>query len=186
MFWFDLIFDFAKAEGVSAALACAAGSSFTVRQPPREQNAWRLEFPANPSAEEAERAQGELRKVLAQIHRDGRVSLLAWKSIVRATRSASPLIFGIASLDDEHPGRHAMLTCIQAQTVSQWWAFALLELMDQNLGDRIRRCALETCGKYFVDSKAKGPDRLYCSTSHGSQDRVRRKRKRDARRRMGA
>jgi hypothetical protein len=36
----------------------------------------------------------------------------------------------------------------------------------------MRRCALRSCGRFFVAVKQKGPARLYCSEGHASQDRT--------------
>ncbi len=61
-------------------------------------------------------------------------------------------------------------------------AYILASLLQDDLADRIHRCALKDCGKYFVDwpgerGKA-GWDARYCSKRHNDRDRSRRYRAR--------
>lgn len=73
-------------------------------------------------------------------------------------------------------------TTLKPGSLQQWCAIAVAELISRGFGHRVRSCGLPSCDIFFVNWIRGGPKRAFCSTSHASQARVRRKRKRDAKR----
>jgi len=65
---------------------------------------------------------------------------------------------------------------VHPSSVTQLGAFAIAALVDAGFEDRIHRCALESCGRFFVAWKR--TDQRYCCPGHGSQVRVKRSRER--------
>ncbi len=61
---------------------------------------------------------------------------------------------------------------LTAQNIPQWFCFGLNMLIEDGLADRIGRCALDECDRYFVAWPGKrgraGKAQRYCCRRHGS------------------
>ncbi len=178
--WFETVLGFANAKNVAASVGQLKGSLCVVSDV--EHKRWMIQFPVAPSVSEGKEAQAELRKVLARIVRDGGANRQTWDLIVAATKIELPRVSGWLDFQPANQKTYFALTSIEGRKVAQWWGYHLAELVMQGLDERVRQCALETCNNYFVDAKTRGPSRLFCSTNHASQARVKRKRERDKRR----
>jgi predicted RNA-binding Zn ribbon-like protein len=176
-FWFDPVLSFVNAEDPGRLAKWLTNSLIKLDGYSRT-----LQL-AQGGRRDAGAAQQMLRETLEQLRKQGTCTPKIWASIFGDHKDlllaeAQSLVF----LSANRPKEFGSFTEITATSVSQWALLALAELISQGFDDRVRRCALETCNKWFIDSKSKGPRREYCSVSHGSQDRVKRKRRRDARR----
>ena len=70
---------------------------------------------------------------------------------------------------------------IKILKIEQWFASALMALIEANLAHRLRRCAFKSCNKYFMDwpRRRGAPRQKYCCPNHSNaarQAKVRRNR----------
>lgn len=176
-FWFAPILAFANAEDPERAIleiseaeiVFAAGNNRT----------WKLSFPAIED-DDVQEDQGKLRKILAALQERGPTRRL-WLDIAKKMTFA-PISGTVGPKAQAASFKLNAIVRIGPKSLEQWYAYAIAELISQGYGDRVKRCQLHTCQRFFVDDKTKGPPKVYCNTSHASQARVKRKRQRDARR----
>lgn len=68
----------------------------------------------------------------------------------------------------------------RATRIDQWYAMALVILVYSELISRLTICELPSCGRCFLAKNRTGGRKRYCTTNHGSQHRMQRKRMRDS------
>jgi hypothetical protein len=178
-FWFDPVLTFVNTEYPRRIAKWLTNYPIQLDLPDRHRA---LLLPEG-NVREANAAQQMLRENLEQLREQGRCTPKMWASMFRGHKELLSMeAESVVYLSANDPKKFTIRTEIKPSSVSQWALFALAELITQGFDTRVRRCALDTCNKFFIDAKTKGPRREFCSVSHGSQDRVKRKRKRDARR----
>jgi hypothetical protein len=174
-FWFQPVLHFANTNEPENVEALVGETEIVFAS--EGGRTWTLWFPWG-RTESATEEQTKLRKLLEVLSSRGPTRSL-WIQVAKMTlftRITGRANFGVAT------GHLKFTASITPENLEQWYGFALAELIAQGLGDRVRRCALDTCQRYFVAAKTKGPPKQFCSTNHASQARMKRKRQRDARR----
>ncbi|MEX0708059.1 MAG: CGNR zinc finger domain-containing protein [Woeseia sp.] len=177
--WFDQVIDFANASDLEQAIARLDGSVAIISE--ENNKRWQLQFPYVEdvgSSNDVNEAHQNLTRLLAAIVKRG-ATRAVWTEVAKA--AVFNKIRGTAAPGPK-PGAFKAIATVSPDNLVQWYGFALAELIAEGYGDRVKQCALDTCNNFFVDRKAKGPPRQFCSPGHGSQMRVKRKRQRDARR----
>jgi hypothetical protein len=176
-FWFDVVLDFANASDLEAAARrLSADDSVWLSTSDETKKKWQLRFPEDWEGTDLKSQQLEMRTLLDKLRTKG-VTRSLWGQIVMAASSPPVLpVSGFVMFFADRPSDFLPLAAITPRNVGQWYGFAIAELLAQGLGEKLRACALRSCGKYFVDASSRGHERYYCSQSHASQDRVAAKR----------
>lgn len=76
------------------------------------------------------------------------------------------------------PTRFELQHTLFQGTDDELFALAMVRIIAEGFTDKVHRCALKECRKYFVGD----PRARWCSTTCGSKYRVRKKRRKDKRR----
>jgi hypothetical protein len=146
-----------------------------------EGKSWHLRQPTvfAPTIEKLREDQSQLCHLLDELRRDGPTPSF-WEELTELVGDDTTLL-GDVSLSAQ-PGRLRASIDIVPADISQWYGFALSELVSRGLGDRVRRCEWKPCGQFFLALNKHGPARKYCCGNHGAYARMKKMKKERGRR----
>ena len=198
--WFQAVVDFANAKGLPDKLTRVDRRRLGLRhrvsnvanqlgaEMPKIQTGgetdhrhWVLSGPDTEDWDrrKAERDQVRVRDMLRTLSDVGPTPEL-WERVVMLARGTP--ITGFTTFTPT-VGSFISIAIMKPRTISQWYAFALAEMIAQGMGTRVGECGLPSCSNFYVNRANRGPRQRFCSKNHGSQDRMAAKRRRDAEKR---
>lgn len=131
---------------------------------------WRPQITRNLVAElESVEARSFAQSVLGELCKHGKMTKGVWSGLKQCIGAVD--LVGSISIGSE-PVAVSINGQLRVKDITQWLALLIVELAARGLANRVRRCALKSCGDFFIAWRTQGRPQEYCHPNHRSQDAV--------------